>query len=91
MTTRVELPPGCYGLQMADGTQYDAKPGGAVTVEDRHASAIKTSTNGKAGVLSATKAYSLGTKTGRRCEPCGFLGQAWSTSCPRCGGATHLE
>ncbi|GAA4626887.1 hypothetical protein GCM10023196_036970 [Actinoallomurus vinaceus] len=91
MSTRVTLPPGCYGLQMGDGTKYTAKPGSTVTVEDRHAGAIKTSTNGRTGVVSATRSYGLATKAGRWCEPCRFLAQAWATTCPRCGGSTIEE
>jgi hypothetical protein len=91
MSARVELPKGCYGLECADGTKYTADPGGHIEVSDRHAAAIKTSQHGQIGMLSASKAYHLGTKRGRRCPRCHFLGQAWSVECPRCGTLTQVD
>jgi len=90
-TTRVELPPGCYGLECADGTKYDGKPGGHVDVAARHAAAIRTSQHGRIGMLSASKAYAIGTKGGRRCPRCRFLAQRWADACPRCGTQTETE
>ena len=90
-TTRVELPPGCYGIETADGTKYDGKPGGHVDVSDRHAAAIRTSQHGRIGMLSASKAYAIGTKGGRRCPRCRFLAQRWADACPRCSTPTETE
>jgi len=88
---RVELPGGCYGLECADGTKYTADPGGHIDVSDRHAAAIKSSQHGQTGMLSASKAYHLGTKGGRRCPRCRFLAQVWAADCPHCGAATETE
>ena len=88
---KVTLPAGCYGVEAADGTKYTANPGGQIDVSDRHAAAIKTSQLGQAGLLSASRAYHLGTKQGRRCPRCRFLAQAWSVECPHCGEPTETE
>lgn len=93
--TRVKLPPGCYGTEMPDGTKYTnrksdggVRGGGTIDMDDHHASQIATSSNGRLGLISAALTESLGTKKGRRCEPCGRLWQAWSEQCPRCGHDT---
>lgn len=86
---RVQLPKGCYGLEMADGSTYNGKPGGHVDVDDRHAASINTSTNGQLGLVSSTRYLSIGTRVGRRCPACQFHAQAWSTTCPRCGTTTE--
>lgn len=88
---RVQLPPGCMGLEMSDGTRYDAKPGGAVDVDDRHARTINRSSNGQLGLISTSRMYALGTRKGRLCTGCHFLAQAWSETCPRCGAPTTEE
>jgi len=92
MSERVALPPGCYGLSMPDGKKYDAaRPGQTVTVEDHHAKQIQKSSNGHHGIVSGGASYAVGTRTGRRCTGCGFLAQAWSRECPRCGEPTESE
>jgi hypothetical protein len=90
-TTRVQLPPGCYGLDTADGSKYTGRPGGHVEVSDEHAAALSRSQLGQTGLLSAGTAYALATKGGRRCPGCRFLGQVWSITCPHCGTATEIE
>ena len=37
MSRTVNLPPGCAGFTMQDGTQYRGREGGSVTVADGHA------------------------------------------------------
>lgn len=97
MPVRVTLPrsgrkTGCYGLQMPDGTKYDAKPGGTVTVEDHHAAQIRSSGNGQLGIISGQSSFATGTsRKGRWCEACRRLWHAWSVTCPRCGGDTSPE
>lgn len=92
-TSKVTLPSGCAGLDMADGTRYDApKQGTSIEVDDRHASAIKRGWYGDSGVISTNGlAVALGTKRGRRCPSCSWLGNAWSESCGRCGTPTIPE
>jgi hypothetical protein len=92
-TTKVTVPSGCTGLDMADGTRYNApKQGTSIEVDDRHAAAVKRSWYGGTGVISTNGlAVALGTKKGRRCGPCGRIWNAWSDSCPKCGRPTEPE
>jgi hypothetical protein len=89
MPVRVNLPDGCEGLQLQDGTRYDApRAGGAVTVSDDHARWIN---GGDGALVQASGRQFLGTKRGRWCEACRRLWQVWSVVCPRCGEATVPE
>jgi hypothetical protein len=90
MPERVQLPPGCGGFTCADGTRYDTKPGGSVVLEDRHADALAKSQHSSIGLVTKG-ATAIGTRNGRWCQPCRFLAQAWSATCPRCGGPTIPE
>ena len=51
----VNLPPGCQGLRLEDGTHYRAaREGGRITVSDDHAKAIDAIPgNGTAGLVSS--------------------------------------
>lgn len=88
MSTKVQLPPGCYGFDCKDGTKYTGRPGGSVTVSDRHAAAINSGQFADKGLVSAKGAQSFGTRRGQHCEPCGRLWNAWNTTCPKCGAPT---
>lgn len=86
---KVQLPPGCKGFDCKDGTKYTAsRPGGSVTVEDRHANAINTGQFGQRDLISAKGAQTFGTKKGKYCLPCKRLWNAWNVECPRCGAPT---
>lgn len=89
--TRVQLPPGCYGIEGANGQKYSAKPGGTIDVPQNVADRIKHSSAGASGVLRGGELLALGTKRGRWCDACSRWWQAWSTQCPRCGGDTEAE
>jgi hypothetical protein len=83
--TKVNLPPGCYGFDAKDGTRYNAnRPGGHVTVDDRHARAINQGQYGQQDFISAKGAQSFGTKAGQLCESCGRTWNAWNSVCPKC-------
>jgi hypothetical protein len=89
MSVRVTLPPGCSGINCADGSRYSApRAGGSVTLEDHHAAAIPKSRlqDMLAGSSTVT---GLGTKAGRWCA-CSPLRiwNAWNDHCPKCGGET---
>ena len=87
--TKVQLPDGCTGLDMADGRRYTAaKAGGQVEVSGADARYIGTSFYGQSGIMAGSQSLTLGTKKGRWCDPCRFLAQAWSDTCPRCGAET---
>jgi hypothetical protein len=89
VTVKVQLPPGCSGFDCKDGTKYTApRPGGSITVDDRHAKAINEGQFGEKGLVTATGQVSFGTKRGQRCERCARLWNAWNTECPKCGTPT---
>lgn len=89
MSVKVQLPPGCSGFDCKDGTKYTAsRPGGSVTVEDRHAKAINSGQYGQQGFISGKGAQSFGTRRGMYCGPCKRLWNAWNACCPRCGAQT---
>jgi hypothetical protein len=87
--TRVQLPNGCYKLDMANGVSYKAdKPGGSVEVTGRDAHFIDTSFYGQTGIMRGSAQFAFGTRKGRLCEACNRLWNVWSTECPRCGEGT---
>ena len=69
---------------MQDGTRYDGRRGGAVTVADEHAAAVQAYSGGDAAILNGQHRTFTGTKTGRWCPSCRFLANSWSRTCPRC-------
>ena len=69
---------------MQDGTRYDGRRGGAVTVADEHAAAVQAYSGGDAAILNGQHRTFAGTKTGRWCPACRFLANSWSKTCPRC-------
>lgn len=91
MTIQVNLPPGCEGFNMQDGTRYAGKPGQRVTVEDRHAKAITKQIGGDGGLAHAGFRGFLGTKKGRWCAACCRMWNAWNRECPKCGGETEAD
>lgn len=95
MGVKVNLPPGCAGLDLKDGSRYNARraPGGGrmVEVSERHARAINSGQFGEQGLMDAHERSQIGTKKGRWCKPCGRIWQAWTTTCHKCGGETVPE
>jgi hypothetical protein len=89
MSVKVQLPPGCGGVTVDDGTRYNAsKSGGVVEVSDKHGREISRNNqyNGNiAGILNPNPGLVVGTKRGQRCVNCRRVWQAWSVTCPRCG------
>ena len=90
--TRINLPPGAYGISIADYKSKRVKPGGSINVDDpKIVKMIRESSNAQLGIISGQELVAIKTKNGRWCEPCHFLAQAWSKACPRCGGETVPE
>jgi hypothetical protein len=90
MSVKVNLPPGCSGFDCKDGTKYTAnRPGGSVTMSDRHAAAVNGGQYGDLGLVSAKGAQSFGTKVTMFCDQCNRKWNAWNLECPRCGTETH--
>ena len=89
MPTKVQLPPGCSGFDCKDGTKYTAeRPGGSVTVDDRHARAINEGQYGQQSFISGKGAQSFGTRRGQQCPTCNRVWNAWNLTCPKCGEST---
>lgn len=89
--TEMQLPNGCYGIQMPGGEEINSKPGGRIDVPDEYVPYVNASTAGRTGTLSTRRGYSLGTRRGRWCAACRFLAQAWSDRCPKCDGPTQPQ
>lgn len=87
------MPPGCFGLDLADGTKYTGNPGTTLNVSDDHARAINKSWYGSAGVMRGDEQYAVGTKAARVCLGCrpSRRWNLWTTTCPRCGAETSTE
>lgn len=94
MTTRVPLPPGCYGVKVEDtGREYNRTPGGTITMSDADAAKIKHSSAGINGILSADRMTAIGTRIGQVCTnpECRRVWQAWTHTCHTCGSPTERE
>lgn len=92
MSVKVNLPPGCSGFDCKDGTKYTAnRPGGSVTVSDRHAAALNRSQYADQDFISGKAPMTFGTKVGMRCIPCNRLWNRWNAECPKCGSETVPE
>jgi hypothetical protein len=89
----VTVPPGCTGLDLADGTRYQADSHGRVQVSDEHAGAIGRSWYAQTGLMRPDEPHILGTKATQVCTACvpSRRWNAWSTTCPRCGATTTPE
>lgn len=86
--TKVTLPDGCRGLDMADGTKYNADGRGSVDMSAEHARYLKTSWYGQSGVMTTSQSLSFGTKKTMLCTACKKAWNAWNKTCPRCGEPT---
>jgi hypothetical protein len=90
-TTRVELPPGCVGFDMPDGSILRPdEPGGAVDMPSRYAASA-----GRAlGLAPPMTGFSETSIPSAVCGHCGFRRFAWIDRpdiCPRCGAEAPLE
>jgi hypothetical protein len=86
---KIQLPDGCYSLNMANGKRYDAaKPGGTVEVSSKDAHYISTSFYGQTGIMRGSEQFAFRGRSGRWCTSCKRLWHAWSHVCPRCGADT---
>lgn len=94
MTTRVELPPGCAGLDLPDGsTLRPQELGGAVDVPDQYATAGLVHALGLAAPGVGFAHAPMGPDSAV-CSNCRFNRFVWPDRpdiCPRCGHHDHLE
>lgn len=90
-TNRVELPPGCAGLDVGGRTLRPREQGGAVEVPDHLADPRMIRAFGAAPPSAGFSHTSI---PGAVCGSCGFHRFAWNDRpdiCPRCGAGTPLE
>jgi len=80
-------PKGATGFRMEDGTRYDSSNCRVNVENPAHIKAIKRASRNSGGIF--VEAVVTGTTGGPSnvCEPCNWVGYAFSTTCPRCGGA----
>jgi len=91
--TTIQLPDGCYGVEMPWGESRNAKPGGRISVPDEYVPVIEGSSASRDGLISTQRGFTVGTRRGRPCNDdheinCLFVAQVWSDACPRCGSTT---
>lgn len=91
--TRITLPDGCRGVDMATG-QYTSRPGDTITVSTGNADLIRQ----RAARVRHGEQFAFGTRRGRACTPCRRVWNAWNATCPKCGepteevdGGEHLQ
>lgn len=80
-------PPGCTGLQMEDGTRYNAGRDGRIVVDrpDHAAHIERVGRNGGGHIHRVMVGSPIGVAS-TSCEPCRFVGYGWQSVCPKCGG-----
>lgn len=84
------VPTGCVGLNMEDGTHYDANRAGHIEVDDPgHVAAMLRNSDG----FVTTAKFSAVRALGAHCSDCGFEGFKFQLSapCPRCGGHMTMD
>lgn len=82
--TELRVPPGCTGLQMDDGSRYDASRTGRLTVDrpEHVRQIIKASESSGGPIANAVYGAPTGTAT-RHCPECSFIGYGWQQRCPK--------
>jgi hypothetical protein len=86
---KVTLPSG--SSLMDNKGNYTAKADDTVYITDTQAKKLKEKISDPSRKLPKGTPNTIGTRIGRRCVQCRFLGQAWSIVCPHCGGETVRE
>jgi hypothetical protein len=90
--TRINLPPGCYGVNIGPFKTPKVKPGSSIDIDNpRVLKMIDKSSNSELGILSSRELVTIRTRNGMRCVPCNRLWQVWSKQCPKCGTDTEPE
>lgn len=79
------VPNGCTGLQMEDGTRYDAGRDGRIVVDrEDHARHIERVGHNGGGHIHKVNITAPRHTPDRVCPQCKFVGYAWQSQCPRC-------
>lgn len=90
--TELRVPPGSTGLQMEDGSRYDASRSGRVTVDrPDHVRAIMRASDKSGGpIAEAVHGGAVGGPS-RECPVCRFIGYLWQPGCPKGHGPMPLR
>lgn len=79
------VPKGATGFRMEDGTRYEARPDGRISVDNpAHVSAVERANRNSSGRIGKV-VHGAGRGVGGRECRCGFMAYLWQTICPRCG------
>lgn len=77
---------GCYGIQLPDGTKYDADRRGYIDVNDqRHLDWIAKSSVAQDVGLRVGQTHFQVKKQDKYCPVCDFHAHSWQKECPRDG------
>ena len=77
---------GCYGIQMPDGTTYNADRRGYIDVNNsKHLDQIKNSRAAQDVGLRVDQASFRVKKQDKTCPRCSFSAHLWQKKCPRDG------
>lgn len=83
--TDYSVPRGCTGLQMQDGTRYQANRAGRVVVDrPDHARHIER-VSGEGGGHIHRSTGGIPVTGAKHCPACRFVGYGWQSTCPRDG------
>lgn len=80
----ITVPDKCTGLELADGTKYDAHNNKVQIDNPRHAKAwVK---DGNSALLGRQQIIGLSHLTNKtnECPTCGFAAWHWTKTCPKC-------
>lgn len=85
----LRVPPGCTGLQMQDGTRYNASRTGRLEDVDRpdHVREIMRRSDESGGMISRAVYAAVADTSSRHCPECTFIGYGWQRECPKGHGA----
>lgn len=80
----LRVPPGCTGLQMEDGSRYNASRSGRLVVDrPDHVKQIMRASEASSGPIAhAMYGAPSGVET-RHCPECAFIGYGWQSDCPK--------
>ena len=76
---------GCQGLDMVDGTRYDARNGKVEIDNPAHVRQALKSGNHQFGAISLPVTGFRTVARGEKHCNCGFTAFKWQATCPRCG------
>jgi hypothetical protein len=80
----LRVPPGCTGLQMEDGSRYDASRSGRLTVDrPEHVKAIMKASEASGGPIARAIHGAPSGTSSRYCPECTFIGYGWQRDCPK--------